>query len=50
MIFTETQTPMHDQTFKEIIDTIKAYPEEYTLFKKKIDQIQESLNKIKEIV
>jgi len=26
MVFTETQTKTHDQSLKEIIDTLKAYP------------------------
>jgi len=49
MIFTETQIKTHDQTLKEIIDTIKAYPIEYVTFKKKMNQLLESLNKLKEI-
>ncbi|MEE8571382.1 MAG: hypothetical protein V3S97_10425 [Candidatus Bathyarchaeia archaeon] len=38
-----------DQLQKEIIDTLKTYPKEHRTFKKKMDQILESLDKLKEM-
>ncbi len=39
-----------DQLQKEVIDTIKNYPKEYELFKKRMDKILESLAKLKEMI
>jgi hypothetical protein len=37
MVFTETQTKTHNQTFKKIICALKAYSKEYESFKKKLN-------------
>ncbi len=50
IILTESQTKSSDQQQKEIIDTIKTYPKEYDLFKKRMDKILESLDKLKEMI
>lgn len=48
ILLTET-AKISDQLQKEIIDTLKTYPKEYETFKKKMDQILESLDKLKEM-
>ena len=49
MMFTETKKKATDQQLKEIVDVIKAYPKEYSSFKKRMDTILESLDKLKEM-
>lgn len=49
MMFTETDKKTTDQQLKEIVDVIKAYPKEYYSFKKRMDQILESLDKLREM-
>ena len=49
IILTETPSKTSDQQQKEIINTLKAYPKEYDLFKKRMDKILESLDKLKEM-
>ena len=39
----------NDKKQKEIINTLKTYPKEYELFKKRMDKILESIDKLKEI-
>ena len=48
IILTET-AKTSDQLQKEVINTLKAYPKEYDLFKKRMDKILESLDKLKEM-
>ena len=48
ILLTET-SKISDQLQKEIIDTLKTYPKEYGTFKKKMDQIFESLDKLKDM-
>lgn len=48
IILTET-AKTSDQLQKEVIGTLKAYPKEYDLFKKRMNQIFESLDKLKEM-
>ena len=48
-MFTETGKKTTDQQLKEIIDVIKAYPEEYDSFKKRMDMILEGLDKLKKM-
>jgi len=48
ILLTET-SKISDQLQKEVIDILKAYPKEYDLFKKRMDQILESLDKLREI-
>ena len=49
MILTGTKKKTTDQQLQEIVDVIKTYPKEYVSFKKRLDQILESLDKLKEI-
>ena len=49
ILFTES-AKINDQLQKEVVDTLKAYPKEYEAFKKRMDQIWESLDKLKEII
>ena len=48
ILFTES-TKISDQLQKEIIDILKTYPKEYDDFKKRMDQIWERLDKLKEM-
>ena len=48
ILITET-AKTSDQLQKEVIDTLKAYPKEYNLFKKRMNKILESLDKLKEL-
>jgi hypothetical protein len=50
IILTEKPSRTSDQQQKEIIDTLKTYPKEYDLFKKRMDQILESLDLLKELI
>ena len=50
IVLTETEKKTTDQQLQEIIDTIKAYPKEYNSFKKRLDQILESLDELKEMI
>jgi hypothetical protein len=49
IILTEISSKTSDQQQKEIINTLKAYPKEYDSFKKRMDQILESFDKLKEL-
>lgn len=49
MMFTEMQTETQDETYREIVDTIKAHPQKYRLFKKRIEKMLETLSKLNEI-
>jgi polyhydroxyalkanoate synthesis regulator phasin len=49
ILLTET-SKRSDQIQKKITDTLKTYPKEYELFKKRMDQIWESLDKLKEMI
>ena len=49
LILIETEKKTTDQELKEIVDINKAYPKEYDSFKKRMDQILESLDKLKEL-
>lgn len=49
VMITEMQSKAKDQSLKDIIDTLKAYPKEYDLFKKRMDKILEGLDKLKEM-
>jgi len=49
ILLTET-AKSSDQLQKEVIDTLKAYPKEYDLFKKRMDQIWERLDKLKNVI
>lgn len=49
IILTGTPSKTSDKQQKEIIDTLKAYAKEYDLFKKRMNKILESLDKLKEM-
>ncbi|MEX2721274.1 MAG: hypothetical protein Q6362_007690, partial [Candidatus Wukongarchaeota archaeon] len=49
ILFTES-AKISDQLQKEIIDILKTYPKEYDLFKKRMDKIWESLDKLKDLI
>jgi len=49
ILLTET-AKISDQLQQEIIDTLKTYSKEYDLFKERMDQILESLDKLKEMI
>jgi len=48
IMLTET-AKSSDQLQQEVVDILKAYPKEYEAFKKRMDQIWESLDKLKEM-
>ena len=48
ILLTET-SKISDQLQQEVIDTLKTYPKEYDAFKKRMDTILESLDKLKEM-
>jgi len=49
ILLTET-AKISDQLQKEIINTLKEYPKEYDAFKKRMDLILDSLDKLKEMI
>lgn len=50
MLFTEREKKTTDRQLKEIVDVIKAYPKEYDLFKRRMDEILENFDKLKEMI
>ena len=50
MLSTEMQTEKPYQKIVEIVETLKAYPQVYSIFQKSVEKTLKNLGKLKEII